>query len=208
MCDEERLREAREYWDREAATVDEQPDHGLNDPVVLRAWTARLSQWLPQPRARVLDVGCGTGSLSVLLARLGHAVMGIDLSPAMIERARAKAAAKGLQATFRVMDASDPPLAPQRFDAIVCRHLLWALPQPAEGLRRWSGCLAPAGRLLLIEGYWATGTGLHVEEVLEALPPALTVEAVEDLTGNHDLWGADVTDERYAVIAHLPDGAE
>jgi 2-polyprenyl-3-methyl-5-hydroxy-6-metoxy-1,4-benzoquinol methylase len=41
----------------------------------------------------VLDVGCGTGSLSALLAAAGHRVTGVDLAPRMIEQARAKLAA-------------------------------------------------------------------------------------------------------------------
>jgi SAM-dependent methyltransferase len=54
---------------------------------------------------RVLDVGCGTGENALYLAARGHAVVGIDFAPAAIARARAKAAARGLCATFLVQDA-------------------------------------------------------------------------------------------------------
>jgi len=46
-----------------------------------------------------------------------------------------------------------------------------------------------------------------VEEILEALPPALTGVSVQHLAGTRGLWGGDVADERYAVIAQLPAGA-
>ncbi|MCL5998876.1 MAG: methyltransferase domain-containing protein [Chloroflexi bacterium] len=201
--DEQRLRESRQYWDHAAATFDEEPDHGLRDPIVRSAWMNRLAGWLPTTRATILDVGCGTGSLSVVLAELGHEVTGIDLSPAMVARAEAKAPTAGQRITHKVMDAANPQLVPQRFDVIVCRHLLWALPAPPLVLRRWVELLAPAGRLLLIEGYWKTGGGLHSYEIVEALPASLTGILVQDLSGQPELWGGWVTDERYAVIADL-----
>ena len=80
-------------WDDQAATFDEAPDHGLRDPRTREAWRRLLVEHLPAPPAEVVDLGCGTGSLSVLLGEQGHLVRGLDLSPAMVARARAKAAA-------------------------------------------------------------------------------------------------------------------
>ena len=153
----------------------------------------------------VLDIGCGTGSVSVVMAALGHEVTGIDLSPAMIAQAGAKAAEGGYQIPFEVMDASNPQIAPQHFDVIVCRHLLWTLPELAQVLRRWVDLLRPGGRLVLIEGYWHTGAGLHSNEILEALPASLVSVSVHDLSGQPELWGGAITDERYTVIADLPE---
>jgi 2-polyprenyl-3-methyl-5-hydroxy-6-metoxy-1,4-benzoquinol methylase len=193
----------RQYWDDAAATFDDEPDHGLRDPVVRQAWLELLTRWLPAGPVSILDIGCGTGSLSVMLAELGHKVTGIDLSPAMIAQAEAKVRAAGQQVTLMVMDGAQPQLLPQRFDVIVCRHLLWALPEPALVLRRWVDLLAPGGRLLLIEGYWNTG-GLHSQEIVEALPSSLTGTLVQELSNRPALWGHTVTDERYAVIVDLP----
>jgi 2-polyprenyl-3-methyl-5-hydroxy-6-metoxy-1,4-benzoquinol methylase len=86
----------REAWDSEAACFDDQPDHGLSDARVRTAWRALLQDALPAPPARVLDVGCGTGSVAVLLAELGFTVQGIDLSPRMLEQAAAKARRVGV----------------------------------------------------------------------------------------------------------------
>ncbi|MCB0003845.1 MAG: methyltransferase domain-containing protein, partial [Anaerolineae bacterium] len=83
--------EARRTWDLAAAAFDQEPDHGLRSPLVRAAWTALLSRWLPDRDVAILDTGCGTGSLSVVMAGLGHRVTGIDLSPAMIAQARTKA---------------------------------------------------------------------------------------------------------------------
>ncbi|MZE76013.1 NUDIX hydrolase, partial [Streptomyces sp. SID5475] len=53
------------YWDAAAPEFDEEPDHGLRDPAVRAAWSARLADWLPGEPSDVLDLGCGTGSLAL-----------------------------------------------------------------------------------------------------------------------------------------------
>lgn len=201
MDDESIPHGSPQYWDALAATFDDEPDHGLRDPAVRGAWVDRLLSWLPPGRAAILDAGCGTGSLSVLLAALGHEVIGIDWSPAMIVQAQTKAAVSGQPVIFTVMDAANPQFPSRRFDVILCRHVLWALPEPTAALHRWADLLAPGGRLLLIEGYWHTGGGLHAAEIVNALPPWLTNVRVENLDDEPLLWGGVVSDERYAVIA-------
>jgi ubiquinone/menaquinone biosynthesis C-methylase UbiE len=158
---------------------------------------------LTSTSAKVLDIGCGTGSLSIVLAGLGYEVTGIDLSPKMISFAEAKAKQAGHRITFHAMDAAFPELAPQQFDTIVCRHLLWTLPQPDEVLRRWVTLLKPNGRLLLIEGFWHTGAGLHADNVIEALPTSLINVQVRNLSHQTELWAGKVNDERYVITADL-----
>ena len=197
------LETTRQYWDDAAAAFDDQPDHGLRDPQVLAAWTGLLRAWLPPRKSALLDAGCGTGSLSLVMAQLGHTVTGVDLSPAMIARAREKARAAGLSIDFRVMDAAAPEFSPGSFDVLVCRHLLWALPDPEQVLQRWADLLKPGGRLILVEGFWDTGAGLHAAHLVLAIPPSVVKISVQDLSGQVDLWGKTVTDERYAIIADL-----
>jgi 2-polyprenyl-3-methyl-5-hydroxy-6-metoxy-1,4-benzoquinol methylase len=200
---EKQLNASRQQWDNAAASFDNEPDHGLHNPSVLAAWTALLKLSLTDIKGTVLDIGCGTGSLSTVLAELGYQVTGIDLSPRMLSLAEAKAKQADHQISFYVMDAVFPTLAPQQFDAIVCRHLLWTLPHFDEVLRRWVTLLKPNGRLLLIEGYWFTGAGLHAEQIVEALPPALTDVQVRSLSHQTGLWAGEVPDERYAITADL-----
>jgi 2-polyprenyl-3-methyl-5-hydroxy-6-metoxy-1,4-benzoquinol methylase len=197
------LDQSRQLWDSAAPTFDNEVDHGLIG-LARAAWTQVLRAALPLENAAILDAGCGTGSLSVVLAELGHTVTGIDISPEMIKRAEAKAASSGHQINFHVMDAADPQFAPASFDAIVCRHILWALPEPDQVLHRWSKLLKPAGRLALIEGFWSTGAGLHADQVVAALPPSVTNVAVQQLSQQADLWGGVMPDERYIVTAQLP----
>ncbi|MFC4015015.1 class I SAM-dependent methyltransferase [Nonomuraea purpurea] len=200
------------YWDAAAASFDEEADHGLRDPQVRSAWAERLRSWLPAAPADVLDLGCGTGSLSLLLAEQGHRPVGVDLSPLMVERARQKLVAAGFDAVMAVGDASDPsPQAGTSFDVVLSRHLLWTLPDPEAALRRWIGLLRPGGRLVLVEGRWATpdepyaaglpwmgGVGAeHLERVVRPLTRSVRVEPLPDPV----LWGKPVHDERYVVVA-------
>jgi SAM-dependent methyltransferase len=105
------------FWDEQAAGFDDDPDHGLRDAVVRAAWARLLLPQMPAAPAFVADIGCGTGSLSVLLASAGHTVIGVDIAPRMIEAARRKAAAAAVDARFVVADAAAPGLAHGAFDA-------------------------------------------------------------------------------------------
>jgi SAM-dependent methyltransferase len=142
----------REYWDADAATYDHSSDHGwwAVSPAVRAAWNAALHRLLP-PGARVLDAGAGTGFLSLAAARLGHRVTALDLSAGMLARLRDSAAHEGLAVEVVEAPAEQPPPGP--FDAVVERHLLWTLPDPAAALAAWRSA-APDGRLVLFEGLW------------------------------------------------------
>lgn len=67
----------------------------------------------------VLDLACGTGTVSRLLARRGYDVTGVDLAPAMLVAAREKTAAEHLEIPFYEQDAAELSLAPRTFDATV-----------------------------------------------------------------------------------------
>jgi hypothetical protein len=86
--------------------------------------------------------------------------------------AQAKARTAGQSSTagphveFDVMNAATPQFPAQSFDVVVCRHLLWMLPDRPQVVQRWVDLLKPAGRMILIEGYWHTGGGLRAPEVV------------------------------------------
>ena len=192
-------RETIELWDAEAATFDEAADHGLRDPGVRRAWRDLLTSVLPPPPARVADLGSGTGTLSLLLADEGHTVDGVDVSPAMVRLARAKAGNR-CDVRFAVGDAARVALTPGSCDVVLCRHVLWAMPDPEDALRRWADLLAPGGRLVLVEGSWSTGAGLTAQETV-ALVEATGRRAELRRLPEPAYWGREITDERYLVVS-------
>jgi SAM-dependent methyltransferase len=183
-------------WDREAATFDDEPDHGLADPVTRRAWRDLLVGVLPPAPARVADLGCGTGTLARLLVDEGFTVDGLDFSPEMVARARAKVP----EATFVVGDASEPALDEAAYDVVLDRHVLWALPDPEAAFARWVGLLRPGGLVVLVEGRWHTEAGLtagQCERIVRTARSEVTVRHLPEAV----YWGREITDERYLVVS-------
>jgi SAM-dependent methyltransferase len=180
-------------WDEHAATFDNEPDHGLRDPAVRAAWAALLLPRLPSRRARIADLGCGTGSITALFVEAGHEVHGVDQSPRMLEIARGKCGGD-----FRLGDAADPPLEREAYDVVFARHVLWTLPPEAVG--RWVELLKPEGRLVLVEGRWDTDAGLTAAECRELVLRHRRQAVIERLT-DPALWGGPVEDERYLLVS-------
>ncbi len=90
--------------------------------VPYRHWVRYLNQLLKLRKTnphRVLDLACGTGSISEILASQGCEVMGVDISAPMIEAARKKAEKKGLNVDYVVDNAATMNLAGPRFDLCV-----------------------------------------------------------------------------------------
>ncbi len=148
----------REWWDRDAHTYDQAPSHAVSDPVEAAAWRASLLRHLPPPGTSVLDVGAGTGAMTLLAAQLGYRVTALDISPGMLEKARAKAEEQGLEIEFVVGPSTEPPPGP--FDAVMERHVLWTTPEPIRALTAWREA-APGGRLVLFEGTWGGSGAVH-----------------------------------------------
>ncbi|GAA1183950.1 class I SAM-dependent methyltransferase [Ornithinimicrobium humiphilum] len=186
----------RDLWDDEAAHFDDEPDHGLADPQVRSAWRELLLEVLPAAPGRVADLGCGTGTLTRLLTDEGYVVDGLDLSPEMIRRARVKVP----EAEFVVGDAARPALEPGAYDVVLSRHVLWAMPDPAEAFARWVELLRPGGVVVLVEGRWSTGAGLTAAECEEIVRPLLKDVWVRPLP-EPVYWGKTIEDERYLLVS-------
>ncbi len=97
--------------------------------------------------ARVLDVGCGTGLMSRKLADTGRHVCGVDLSPAMVRRARRKVNAR---LEFIHGDAEKLPCDNASFDAVVNLISFHHYPNPARAAAEFRRVLRPGGRLVLV----------------------------------------------------------
>ena len=99
---------------------------------------------------RVLDVGCGQGRDALSIARLGHAVVGVDLSPSGIRDLKAAALAEHLDITGIVADLTS--FAPDGlFDVILCDRTLHMLPEALrhEVLKRLIASVQDGGWVLI-----------------------------------------------------------
>jgi ubiquinone/menaquinone biosynthesis C-methylase UbiE len=103
-----------------------------------------------RPGHRVLDVGTGLGEPAFTAARRvgpSGSVVATDLSSALLSLARADALRLGLRnVEFREMDAEEPDLPAQSFDAALCRWVLMFLPHLVAALTRLRALLVPGGR--------------------------------------------------------------
>ena len=103
--------------------------------------------------ARVLEIGCGPGTLSIRLGRLGLEVTGLDLDPAMIERARANAGRAedgvGMRPSFLVGDVASLAFADASFDLVVSTLSMHHWADPGAGMTEIGRVLRPGGRALV-----------------------------------------------------------
>jgi SAM-dependent methyltransferase len=88
-------------------------DTGRPQPTIVKLAEA------DQIRGSVLDVGCGTGENLLYLAAAGHEAWGIDFVPIAIERAKAKAAKRGIDARFLVGNALELNKFGRQFDTVI-----------------------------------------------------------------------------------------
>lgn len=136
------------YWTTRAPYFSEVRKSELSDNLD-QGWSTVLEQLLPVGNPlKILDVGTGTGYFSILLARSGHELTGIDLTPAMIAEARRQAEAEKLSIRFEVMDAQELSFADASFDAVISRNLTWTLPVPEKAYQEWFRVLKKGGILI------------------------------------------------------------
>nr|ADC96657.1 methyltransferase [Streptomyces sp. SN-1061M] len=121
------------HWDHRAENYDETPGNSLT-PEQAEAWKSMLADVYPTRSGKLLDIGCGTGTYSLLFAELGFEVHGVDTSEGMIARAREKALSRsgpgGPPAVmFSVLDAQH---ISGRYDAVFSRNMLWTVADPGR----------------------------------------------------------------------------
>jgi demethylmenaquinone methyltransferase/2-methoxy-6-polyprenyl-1,4-benzoquinol methylase len=112
-----------------------------------RRWRRLTAAAVVRSGDRVLDAACGTGDLALADLRAGGTVTGVDFSPAMLERARAKTT----EVEWLEADATALPLADGSFDAATIGFGLRNIPDYAAGLGELRRVLRPGGRLAVLE---------------------------------------------------------
>jgi SAM-dependent methyltransferase len=125
-------------------------------PVLVELTHGRLwrlvAEALPPPPARVLDIGSGTGVVSLAMAQAGHDVTAIDPDPTAIELAERSAhRARAGRLVYHRSDVATWVADQACFDVIVTSRTLHHVSDPAEALQRIHGWLRPGGRLVCVD---------------------------------------------------------
>lgn len=191
-------------WDAIAADFDE-----FTTPMSVKLAEEALGRVEIRPGARFLDVGAGSGALSIPAARRGAQVVATDIAPAMIERLQARAHAEGLaNLEARVMDGHALDLPDDRFDVAGSQNGVSILPDVKSGLAEMARVTKPGGHVLVV----AFGPLPRAEFItffigavqaavpgfagLPADPPPLPFQVAEPDRLRDEMAGAGLTDAR------------
>jgi ubiquinone/menaquinone biosynthesis C-methylase UbiE len=183
------------------------PDWGLGSYEITAAELEPVAERVvamaaPLRTESLLDIACGTGNAAIFAARFRCSVSGLDQAPRLIEVARSRAAAEGLEVEFLVGDAEELPFPDGSFDVVVSIFGMIFAADPEKAFAEMIRVLRPSGRAFLT--VWLPGgtidemVGVVTRYVNEATgqsgPPARLQwheqSALEDLASRH---GAAVT---------------
>lgn len=157
-----------------------------------------LCQWAGvSPGTRVLDIGTATGNVAITAASLGATVDAIDITPAMIDKAQARAASERADVTFRVGDAEDLSFPPATFDFVLSACGAWFAPRPEVVVAETKRVLQPGGVVAFANftpgGYMGAVNTLITQRI--PLPGDVP---------EPNLWGhEDIARERLAAFANV-----
>lgn len=144
---DDRKQKITEYWTKRSDSFQEQRRAELHDDIAQR-WLKEILQYVPKKKLKILDVGCGSGFFTILMAQQGHEVIGVDLTADMITRAKELAEEEKADCTFQVMDAENLEFADEAFDMVISRNLTWTLPDAERAYSEWLRVLKKGGCLL------------------------------------------------------------
>lgn len=148
----QRLEEIRRYWNTRAEGYTLSNREEL-DGDSRKYWEEKLRQILDGRDYRsVLDIGCGPGFFSILLAQMGYEVTAVDYTENMLAEARKNAEAYGVSVDFRQMDAQQLDFPDASFDFCISRNVLWNLERPCRAYEEWLRVLKKGGSLLNCDG--------------------------------------------------------
>lgn len=145
------LEQIASYWDQRSSgySLDNQEELIYDQ----EKWLDLLAPYLElKPGIKVLDLGCGPGFFSVLLAKQNCQVTAIDYSEKMLEEARNNAKNNDVNIDFRRMDVQNLQFDNETFDFIITRNVTWNLEKPIQAYKEMFRVLKKQGHLINIDG--------------------------------------------------------
>jgi 2-polyprenyl-3-methyl-5-hydroxy-6-metoxy-1,4-benzoquinol methylase len=188
------VRRQRRVWSGRVASWDQ---HG--SAALVKVTAAVLDAAGVGPGARVVDLGCGTGQVSLPLARRGAQVLAVDVSPAMTRKLRAEASRAGLASLDGLAMPIEELVLPQEsVDLIVSSYALHHLrdPDKARLVSAAFGWLRPGGRLVIADMMFGRGRSGRDRDIIRSKVAALARK------GPGGWWRIAKNAARYLVRAH------
>ncbi len=188
------VRRQRKVWSRRVNSWDHHTPAGLEKvtAAVIAAADAR-------PGDRIVDLGCGTGQLSLPLAERGAQVLAIDISPQMVDRLRANARDRGLTGVEALaLPVEDLSLPPGSVDLVVTSYALHHLrdadkSRVVEAASQW---LRPGGRLIVADMMFGRGGTSQDRAIIRSKVSALAKKGIGGW------WRIVKNSFRYLLRAH------
>lgn len=207
-------KENLDFWERAWAPL-KTPYTQMPDLPYLNAIPDYLTQ---RGASKVLDLGCGSGWLSIYLGRAGFAVTGVDVAAQALQLARTWAADEHLEITFDLADIAELPYKPGCFDAIVANSIFehFTYDLAAHTLKRLRELLKQGGAFIgcfdKVGGgpgeYYELSDGTHVYIDKGRSGMLLRCFSSDELRQLFDGWSIDAFEELESgsrfVCAHLP----
>lgn len=211
----ERLEEIRQYWNTRAEGYTMSNREELDGESGIW-WETRIRRALDGRNCKkVLDIGCGPGFFSILLARMGYEVTAVDYTENMLMEAVKNARSYASHIAFRKMDAQQLAFPDETFDFVISRNVLWNLEDPVQAYGEWLRVLKKGGKLMNCDGnfyYYVTDadygdsrTWEHrhmngvcanpIDRIGESLPMAHKLRPEWDCQALKDLGAKNVTEE-------------
>lgn len=135
------------YWGKRSEGFLEQRRMELHHPMAKR-WVEEIKKVIPKDAKKILDIGCGTGFFSILLAKEGYDVIGTDLTPEMVAYARILSSEEAVDCTYEIMDAEKLSFKDETFDVVISRNLTWTLVDVEKAYGEWKRVLKKGGVLI------------------------------------------------------------
>jgi ubiquinone/menaquinone biosynthesis C-methylase UbiE len=169
-----RQEKERSLWDKQASGYDKRNLKVYKDTYDL---SIQEAQAVLSPEHKVLEIGCGTGIISLGIAPFVESVVATDISPRMIAVAKSKAESLSISnVEFRVRDGYALPYDDQTFDVVLLFNVLHFVKEP-------TALLHEAHRLLKPAGYLVSATDCYAEPVPLPFRIGLGIQRVLNLIG-------------------------